>query len=94
MFGDGLQVRKARLEILADHIVHIDKYTHYFRHVGVGTLHGPGDVRRTFFGFERELGDVMAFKRLEEIEFDGDPGIGRSMISMRPEPALPSLCHA
>src|SRR6266545_8148382 len=70
LFSDGLQIGKTGLELLADHAVHTEKYMDDLRNVGIGTMHGPRDIRGIAFAFQRELSDVVGFKRLDEIQFD------------------------
>src|SRR5260370_28025868 len=53
-FGDGLQIGKSGVEVLADHPVHADEDADDLRDVGRGTVHGPGDGRRVAFWLERE----------------------------------------
>src|SRR5882672_7647296 len=67
LFGDRLKGGKAGLEVLADHAVHAEKNADQLRDEAGGAVHGPGNVRGVAFAVQSELGDVVAFKRRNEI---------------------------
>jgi hypothetical protein len=66
------------LELLADHLVHIADETHHLPKEDIGTVYGPSnvgaDVRGVAFGIHRDLSDVVAFERLDEIHLENDFG--------------------
>src|SRR5206468_10007691 len=66
------QVGETGLEILADHIVHVDKDAHQLRDVRTAAVHCPRYIRRVALRDERELGRVVALKRPDEIQLDCD----------------------
>jgi hypothetical protein len=82
-FGDGFQIGETDGEILADHVVHVHEHMHDLRHERTRTIHQPCDGGDFTLRRHRELGGVVPFKRLEEIELDRDLA-GRSVDDFHP----------
>src|SRR6185503_7854628 len=72
LLGERFQVGEAGLEVLADHLVHVEEQAHQLRDERARTVHGPGDLGRLAARLEKEVGAVVALEGLLEIELDRD----------------------
>src|SRR5581483_1063268 len=65
---DCVQLHQPLLELLADHVITVDEQPNGFGNEAIPSGHGPSDTGLAIFRFERELGNVRAFKWPHKIQ--------------------------
>ena len=79
LLGDGLQVGKTLLHLVADHLLAVEHDAHRLLDEVLAPAHAPGDDRLIGFRLELELRAAGVLERLGEVDLDIDQ-LGRTAV--------------